>query len=766
MTNVTFNTSGTTTIANRVVIEGDLTVKSLSRLNGENVYVLGNLNLDDTTWSGDAEIINGPPNDPPEGISLTSNRIEENAERGSIVGTALARDPDVGDTLSYVMTDNADGRFAVDSETGEITVASESQLNFEDAFSHQVVIEVTDSVGNSYSETFTIHVDNVNEGPSDLTLIGNSVSENAADGTVVGSVSASDPDAGETFRYSMIDSADGRFTVDADTGEITVADGSKLNFEDASSHKVAVEVTDSAGNRYEESFTIDVGNVNEGPSDLTLTGNSVSENAADGTVVGSVSASDPDAGETFSYSMTDSADGRFTVDSNTGEITVADGSKLNFEDASSHEITVEVTDSAGNTYEESFTIDVGNVNEGPSDLTLTGNSVSENAADGTVVGSVSASDPDSGETFSYSMADSADGRFTVDADTGEITVADGSKLNFEDASSHEITVEVTDSAGNTYEESFTIDVGNVNEGPSDLSLNGNSVSENAADGTVVGSVSASDPDSGETFSYSMADSADGRFTVDSNTGEITVADGTKLNFEDASSHEITVEVSDSAGNTYEESFTIDVGNVNEGPSDLTLTGNSVSENAADGTVVGSVSASDPDSGETFSYSMADSADGRFTVDADTGEITVADGTKLNFEDASSHEITVEVTDSAGNTYEESFTINVGNVNEGPSDLTLAGSSVSENAADGTVVGSVSASDPDSGETFGYSLANSADGRFTVDADTGEITVADGSKLNFEDASSHEITVEVTDSAGNTYDENFTIDVGNVNEGPE
>ena len=217
-----------------------------------------------------------------------------------------------------------------------------------------------------------------------------------------------------------------------------------------------------------------------------------------------------------------------------------------------------------NTYEESFTINVGNVNEGPSDLTLAGSSVSENAADGTVVGSVSASDPDSGETFGYSLANSADGRFTVDADTGEITVADGSKLNFEDASSHEITVEVTDSAGNTYDENFTIDVGNVNEGPGDLTLTGNSVSENAADGTVVGSVSASDPDSGETFSYSLSDSADGRFTVDAETGEITVADGTKLNFEDASSHEITVEVTDSAGNTYEESFTIDVGNVNEG----------------------------------------------------------------------------------------------------------------------------------------------------------------------------------------------------------
>ena len=51
------------------------------------------------------------------------------------------------------------------------------------------------------------------------------------------------------------------------------------------------------------------------------------------------------------------------------------------------------------------------------------------------------------------------------------------------------------------------------------------IPENSADGTVVGSVTAIDPDSGDTFTYSLFDNAGGRFDLDSGTGVITVADG-------------------------------------------------------------------------------------------------------------------------------------------------------------------------------------------------------------------------------------------------
>ncbi|MEO8494560.1 MAG: Ig-like domain-containing protein, partial [Planctomycetota bacterium] len=97
--------------------------------------------------------------------------------------------------------------------------------------------------------------------------------------------------------------------------------------------------------------------------------------------------------------------------------------------------------------------------------------------------------------------------------------------------------------------------------------------------------------------------------------------------------------------------------------------------------------------------------------------------------------------------------------------TLSASQVNENAANGTLIGTASALDPDVGETFRYTLTNDAAGRFTIDNATGDVTVADGSRLNFEAASSYVITIRVVDSGGLTRSETFTIGVRDLNETP-
>ena len=301
----------------------------------------------------------------------------------------------------------------------------------------------------------------------------------------------------------------------------------------------------------------------------------------------------------------------------------------------------------------------------------------------------------------------------------------------------------------------------INAAPTDLTLDTNSVAENAANGTVVGTASATDPDSGETFSYSLTNDAGGRFAIDSSTGAITVADGTLLNFEAANSHNVTVRVTDSGGNTYDEVMSLDLTNVNETPTDLTLDTNSVAEYAANGTVVGTASATDPDAGETFSYSLTNDAGGRFAIDSSTGAITVADGTLLDFEAANSHNVTVRVTDSAGNTYDEVMSLDLTDVNEAPTDLTLSADTTIENPVNGAVVGTATPTDPDSGETFSYSLTNDAGGRFMINGETGEVMILDGSLFDIGDASSHDITIQVTDSGGLTYDEVLTINVTNA-----
>ena len=105
------------------------------------------------------------------------------------------------------------------------------------------------------------------------------------------------------------------------------------------------------------------------PTGATISGSAIAENSANGTAVGTVTGVDPDAGDTFTYSLTDNAGGAFAINSATGVVTVANGSLLDYETGTSKQITVHVTDSGGLTVDQVFVIAVTNVDEHP---TLTG----------------------------------------------------------------------------------------------------------------------------------------------------------------------------------------------------------------------------------------------------------------------------------------------------------------------------------------------------------------------------------------------------------
>jgi Cadherin domain len=68
-------------------------------------------------------------------------------------------------------------------------------------------------------------------------------------------------------------------------------------------------------------------------------------------------------------------------------------------------------------------------------------------------------------TVTYSLTDNAGGRFTINANTGVVTVVDGSLLDYETATSYTITVQAGSSDGSIATQTFTIVVSNVNEAP-------------------------------------------------------------------------------------------------------------------------------------------------------------------------------------------------------------------------------------------------------------------------------------------------------------
>jgi len=293
---------------------------------------------------------------------------------------------------------------------------------------------------------------------------------------------------------------------------------------------------------------------------------SVNENSANGTVVGSVVASDVDAGDHLTYSITASnTDGAFAVDPDTGQIVVANNAVLDYETTPVFHLTVQVEDSGALTDTAIVTINLNNVNEAPV-VNDQGFSVDENAANGTVVGAVTASDVDSGDSLTYSITSgNIGGGFAIDARTGQITVANSAALDYESNPVLNLIVQLEDSGALTDTAAVTINLNNVNEAPvvSDQAF---AVEENSANGTVVGTVVASDVDAGDHLTYSIiGGNTGGAFAIDPSTGEITVSIASMLDYETTPTYVLTVQVQDSEGLRETAAVTVRLNDVEEKP---------------------------------------------------------------------------------------------------------------------------------------------------------------------------------------------------------
>src|SRR5262245_33678876 len=97
------------------------------------------------------------------------------------------------------------------------------------------------------------------------------------------------------------------------------------------------------------------------PTDILVIGGLVNEQAQAGTVVATLAVVDADAGDTFTFTLTEDVSGFFEIVDN--EIRVRAGANLDFETLDTHVVAVAVTDSTGNIYSEPVTLQVLNINE-------------------------------------------------------------------------------------------------------------------------------------------------------------------------------------------------------------------------------------------------------------------------------------------------------------------------------------------------------------------------------------------------------------------
>ncbi len=734
-------------------------------------------------------------NDTPTDISPNSFSVNENVNTsgGYAVGTLTTTDADSGDTFTLSITGGTDAaKFSISG--GNQLMLTDAVLNYETKPSYSVMVRSTDAAGAYYEETLTINVNDVNETPGvSLSNVVSNLPENTdtSAGIKLADIVITD-DALGTNNLTLMGADAGAFELVGT--ELRLKAGTSLNFEAKTSFDVTIQVDDANIGGSPDGFvdfTLAITDVDEfdvtTPIDVNAAANTVAENAMVGTVVGITAfASDADATiNAITYSLDDNAGGRFTIDVNTGVVTVADSNLLNYEAATLHNITLRATSADSSFATQSFNIHLTDVNESTisavSDGNMIVNTVLENASNGTPVGITGlATDPDGSDTVTYSLDDNAGGRFTIEANTGIVSV--NSAIDREAAASYNITIRASSSDTSTTTQAFTINIGDVNEftisSITDSDVSANSVVENATIGTVVNITGlATDSDATtNAITYSLFDDDSGRFAIDANTGVVTVAGA--INREtDGASRNITIRATSSDASHSDQTFSIAIADANElnvsAPTDTNTATNAVDENVATGTLVGITAiASDADATTNgVTYTLFDDAGGRFAIDSATGVVTVADGTLLNFETATSHNITVRATSADGSTSHSIFTINVNDVDEldvsTPVDVNSLINSVAENASVGAVVGITAfAQDQDGAtNTITYTLDNDAGGLFAIDSSTGVVTVAVDGRFDYEVAASHAITVRATSDDGSFSSAVFTINVTDVNEAP-
>ena len=289
--------------------------------------------------------------------------IAEDAQIGTEVGSVSATDHG-GDTVTYAITaGNEDDKFAIDTSTGAVTVAG--ALDYETVTSYTLTVEASDESGYSATATVEIGVTDVAEdappapGGLDVTL---------SDGTFTITWNAVTGAARYEAQHHVVGSEDDWESLAATMGTSATyspTDGPACGTTYEFRVRAYGDGTTYLADWGEESGveTVTTAACNRDPAfDPASYSFSIGEDALVDDVVGTVSATDLDQGDTVTYAITAGNEaGKFAIVTSTGAITVA--AALDYETDSSYTLTVEASDGRGGNATATVEIGVTDVAE-------------------------------------------------------------------------------------------------------------------------------------------------------------------------------------------------------------------------------------------------------------------------------------------------------------------------------------------------------------------------------------------------------------------
>ena len=195
----------------------------------------------------------------------------ENTATGTVVGSLRNSTSGLAGLLTFSLQSQAPSNGFAVASNGDVSVADSAQLDFETrpSFTLQTQVGLTGVPALSIAHPLTITLSDVNEAPT-VNDQAFSVFENDPNGTVLGNVVASDPDAGSAGQLSYAvtgGSGQTAFAVNASTGQVSISNASAFNL-GGSPYLLNLTVSDGGAPGLTDTavLTINVQDVNDAPS--------------------------------------------------------------------------------------------------------------------------------------------------------------------------------------------------------------------------------------------------------------------------------------------------------------------------------------------------------------------------------------------------------------------------------------------------------------------------------------------------------------------
>lgn len=488
------------------------------------------------------------------------------------------------------------------------------------------------------------------------------------------------------------------------------------------------------------------GAVNNAPTDIALSASTINSNAGANAPVGLLTTTDADAGDTHSYSLmagigaTDNA--AFTIANDV--LRVTDPSAM----AGSYSVRIKTDDGHGGTFEKMFPITVTTTPAPP----ITADTVAPIVSACPDNIAVSTASDASTAVVSWTLPtglDAVDGPIAAVLTTG---LAPGSAFP---AGIITQTYTFTDHAGNSARCSFTVTVTKTtsnNSEPTDITLSATTLYSNAGTNAVVGTLTTTDADVGDSHSYSLVNGSgatdNAAFTVTSNVLRATNPSVM------AGSYSVRIKTDDGHGGTFEKAFSI---SVMAPPATLPPTTTDTLApivSSCPGNIAASTTPGASTAVVTWNTPL-----GFDTVDGVIAAVQTAGLASGSAFPAGIIMQTYTFTDHANNVASCSFSVTVAKTasnNAAPTDIALSATTLKSSAGANAVVGTLTTTDADAGDSHTYSLVNGSgathNASFIITSDV--LRAINPSAM----AGSYSVRIKTDDGHGGMFEKVFVITV--------